>query len=218
MANEATNSSGYNGLMIQANPTEVQNPENFTCIGFDIDPDKIAREKPNDSKNPSILLYSSPTIPNSPPNTIMTKMASNPCDTDSLKSNNLSDTRHIHLSPSPLHFRRPSFPLYYPSQHYSCKKSPYKRPRSSPLYLPTDKDYYPSIAQSYRRRRSTTPPFKDYKHCPSKQFHLQPANSISEIWSIPREVCRILRYCEIYIFCLYKYLLILITYNLIWYD
>jgi len=203
MENEATNNSGYNGLMIQANPRKVQNPENNTCIGFDIDPDKIAREKPKDSSNPSILLYSSPTIPNSPLNTIMTEMASNPCDIDSLTSNNLRDTRHIHLSPSPPmgYFRRPSFPLYYPSHNYSTKKSPYKRPRSSPLYLPTDKDYYPSIAQSYRRRRSTTPPFKDYKHCHSRPLHLQPRNSISEIWSIPREVCRVITYCGILLYC-----------------
>ena len=193
MEDEASNSSGYNCAMIQDTSTQISNPANNSCVGFDIDPDKIARGKPKDFKNPEILLYSSPELPNSPLNTIITDIASNQCDrsTDSLTSSNLNDTRHIHLSPStPIgYFRRPSFPLYYPSQYYASKKSPYKRPRSNPLYLPTDKDYYPSIAQSYRRRRSSTPPFKDYKLCPSKSLLLPPPNNNNEIWSIPREVC-----------------------------
>ena len=105
----------------------------------------------------------------------------------------LSPPPLVGLSPPPLagpYFRRPSFPfsLYYPSQSHSSKKSPYKRPRSNPLSMPGDTEYYPSIAQSYRRRRSTTPPFKDYKQVVSKRMLHAPPKSINEIWSIPREV------------------------------
>ena len=129
--------------------------------------------------------------------------------TDLMTTSNRIDNRRVRLSPPPLvglsppplvglsppslagpYFRRPSFPfsLYYPSQSHSSKKSPYKRPRSNPLSMPGDTEYYPSIAQSYRRRRSTTPPFKDYKQGVSKRMLHAPPKSINEIWSIPREV------------------------------
>ena len=88
-------------------------------------------------------------------------------------------------------FRRPSLQSsYYPIPHHSPARVPYKRATSSPLYLPTDKDYYPNniIAQRCRRRRSTTPPFKEYKHFPSKFNHSHPPNVSYKIWSIPREV------------------------------
>ena len=121
--------------------------------------------------------------------------------TDLMTTSNRNDNRRVRLSPPPLvglsppplagpYFRRPSFPfsLYYPSQSHSSKKSPYKRPRSNPLSMPGETEYYPSIAQSYRRRRSTTPPFKDYKQGVSKRMLHAPPKSINEIWSIPREV------------------------------
>ena len=201
MANdEVSTKSGYSCSVSTDNLTKVQTSDNKLPLNFDIDPDKITRHKLNSQnmENPSIL-FSFPAISTVSFNTINNSMASNQCDTfsnESLNSTVLRDApRHALLSPPPPigHFRRPSFPLYYPSQSYSSKKSPYKRPRSSPLYLPTEKDYYPSIAQSYRRRRSYTPPFKDYKLCPSKSVHLQRPNVINEIWSIPREVCLVIK-------------------------
>ena len=108
--------------------------------------------------------------------------------------NNLGDSRtNVHLSAPPKidNFRRPSLPSsYYPIPHHSPARVPYKRATSNPLYLPTDKDYYPNniIAQRCRRRRSTTPPFKEYKHFPSKFNHSHPPNVSYKIWSIPREV------------------------------
>ena len=87
-------------------------------------------------------------------------------------------------------FQRPSIPLYYPSQQYTA--GPYKRPRSSPLYLPTQDDSYYALhkinqSSLLRRRRSTTPPQKEYK-----KFAFPPKPSLRstshEIWSIPRQV------------------------------
>ena len=189
---------GYSCSVSNVELPKVQTSDNSLPISFDIDPDKITRDKliSQNMQNPSIS-FGFPAISTSSFDTINNSMAStNQCDTlsnESMNSTNLRETRRVHLSPPPPpigYFRRPSFPLYYPSQSHSFKKSPYKRPRSSPLYLPNDKDYYPSIAQSYhRRRRSYTPPFKDYKQNYSKADHLQPPNIINEIWSIPREVC-----------------------------
>ena len=201
MANdEVSTKFGYSCSVSTINLPKVQTSDNSLPLTFDIDPDKITRHKlkSQNMENPSIS-FGFPAISTSSFDTINNSMASNHCDTLSNESMNITALRearkHVHLSPPPPigYFRRPSFPLYYPSQSYSSKKSPYKRPRSSPLYLPTEKDYYPSIAQSYRRRRSYTPPFKDYKQCTSKSVHLQPPNVINEIWSIPREVCLVFK-------------------------
>ena len=154
--------------------------------------------KPLISYSPPIVERSSPLNVNRPetPSTSFDGLSLQHSATDSISSPPSSSDiiPSLRLTPPPpvSYFRRPSFPLYYPSQYYSSsihKKSPYKRPRSNPLYLPTDKEYYPSIAQSYRRRRSTTPPFKDFKQNILKSVSsLHHPPSIKEIWSIPREV------------------------------
>ena len=201
--NQIITSSGYKCPILQENNRVRDSGALKIELDMDIDPEKVARGKCN---HPIVqypnMSYNSTITPSLQSNASKTDKASNQCDLlnqetlpVSNASNNLRDSRHVHMSPSPppVHSRRPSYPLYFPSEHYSPKKEkrvPFKRPISSPLYLPTDTDYYPTnvIAQGFRRRRSITPPFKEHKRFFSKFHLLPPPNNNNEIWSIPREV------------------------------
>ena len=201
--NEITTTSSDNKCpMLQSNKRVIDSGGTKMELDIDIDPDKGVRGNSNNTivQLYPPLSYNTTNRSSLQSNSSRTEKASNQCDllsqptstVVSSESNNLGDTQHAHLSSPPPtdSFRRPSYPVYFPSQHFSPARPPYKRPISSPLYLPTDIDYYPSniIAQSCRRRRSTTPPFKEYKRFTPKFHHLHPPNISNEIWSIPREV------------------------------